>query len=232
MKILIAEDDLTSRLMLTAFLKAAGYEPLALETGQAAWELLQQPDAPRLVLLDWEMPGLDGLEVCRRVRQLNSSDPAYIILLTARGKKGDIVQGLEAGANDYIPKPYDPDELRARISVGRRVLNLQTELLEREKFEGVIEMAGAACHELNQPLQIMCGLLELLMMESQEADPIYKKLEEIKAAADRIAVLTGKMMGITKYHAKDYLGGKSRIVDIEKSSRLDDELREMEIRSI
>jgi diguanylate cyclase (GGDEF)-like protein len=130
MKILIAEDDLTSRLILTAILKKWGFDPVAAEDGGAAWDILQKPDAPRLLLLDWNMPGLDGLEICRRLRENDSRNPPYVVLLTARGEKGDIVQGLEAGANDYVSKPYDHEELQARIRVGQRMLDLQSRLME------------------------------------------------------------------------------------------------------
>ena len=130
MKILIAEDDFTSRGILTAVLKKWGFDPVAAEDGSAAWNLLQQPDAPGLVLLDWNMPGMDGLEVCRRLRANDSRNPPYVILLTARGEKGDIVRGLEAGANDYVAKPYDNEELQARIRVGQRMLELQSHLME------------------------------------------------------------------------------------------------------
>lgn len=132
MKILLAEDDLTSRSMLAAILKKWGYEPVVSEDGNAAWEALQKPDAPRLLLLDWNMPGLDGLEVCRRLRKKETSDPSYVILLTGRDAKSDIVEGLEAGANDYIAKPYDNAELQARIRVGQRMLELQARLLETQ----------------------------------------------------------------------------------------------------
>jgi two-component system cell cycle response regulator len=132
MKILLAEDDFTSRTMLTAILKKWGYDTLACEDGTAAWEALQQPDAPRLVLLDWNMPGLEGLDICRRLRKKETNDPSYVILLTGRGEKGDIVRGLEAGANDYIAKPYNNAELQARIGVGRRMLDLQASLLETQ----------------------------------------------------------------------------------------------------
>ena len=130
MKILIAEDDLTSRLILTAILKKWGFDPVAAADGDAAWEILQKPAAPRLLLLDWNMPGLDGLQVCRRVREIALRNPPYVILLTARDEKCDIVQGLEAGANDYVAKPYDKDELLARIRVGQRMLELQANLME------------------------------------------------------------------------------------------------------
>ncbi len=130
MKILIAEDDFTSRSILTAILKKWGFDPVVTEDGEAAWEVLQRPDAPRLILLDWNMPGMDGLEICRRLKDIGSSNPPYVILLTARGEKGDIVQGLEAGATDYVSKPYNNEELQARIRVGQRMLDLQSRLLE------------------------------------------------------------------------------------------------------
>jgi two-component system, cell cycle response regulator len=132
MKILLAEDDFTTRTMLTAILKKWGYDTVACEDGNVAWAELQKTDAPRLALLDWNMPGLDGLEVCGRLRKKETNDPSYVILLTGRGEKGDIVRGLEAGANDYIAKPYNNAELQARIGVGRRMLDLQSSLLETQ----------------------------------------------------------------------------------------------------
>lgn len=130
MRVLIAEDDFTSRSILTAILKKWGDDPIVTKDGLDAWNVLQQPDAPKLVLLDRDMPGMEGAEVCRLLRKIDSSDPPYVILLTARGEKGDIVQGLDAGANDYIAKPYDNAELQARVGVGRRMLELQARLRE------------------------------------------------------------------------------------------------------
>jgi diguanylate cyclase (GGDEF)-like protein len=130
MRVLIAEDDLTSRSILTAILKKWGHDPVVTRDGREAWDALQAPDAPKLVLLDWNMPELDGPDVCRRLRERESSDPPYVILLTGRGETADIVIGLDAGANDYIAKPYDAAELQARIQVGRRMLELQSRLIE------------------------------------------------------------------------------------------------------
>jgi two-component system, cell cycle response regulator len=128
MRVLIAEDDLTSRIILDGVLKKWGYQTEVVVDGAIAWEALQRPDAPNLLVLDWNMPGMDGIEVCRRIREKSVSNPPYVILLTARGEKADIVKGLDAGANDYISKPYDNDELRARLRVGQRMLELQSEL--------------------------------------------------------------------------------------------------------
>lgn len=128
MKLLIAEDDLTTRIMLVAETANWGYKPVAVADGKAAWQVLQGDDPPRLLLLDWEMPGLDGVALCQRIRRRQTSDPPFIILLTARTATADIVEGLGKGANDHIAKPFDNAELQARLQVGRRMLDLQADL--------------------------------------------------------------------------------------------------------
>lgn len=130
MRILIADDDATSRLVLAGVLKKYGHEIVVTSDGDEAWQAMQRADAPRLAILDWMMPGLAGVEVCRRIRSLNSDEPPYLILLTSLGEKADIVAGLEAGADDYLAKPFDSGELRARVDVGRRVTDLQAKLRE------------------------------------------------------------------------------------------------------
>ena len=130
MKVLIAEDDSISRRMLEAFLVKWGYEVMVATEGEEAWGILQGNDAPRLAILDWMMPGRDGIDICRSIRQRKGRPYTYILLLTARGQKEDIVQGLEAGADDYVTKPFDPYELRARLRAGRRIVELQEQLLQ------------------------------------------------------------------------------------------------------
>ncbi|RPH48657.1 MAG: response regulator [Desulfobacteraceae bacterium] len=217
MKILIAEDDFTSRTMLAAVLAKLGYEVISTCNGEEAFDKFQKDDAPQLAVLDWEMQGLDGISLCRKLREQERKEPLYLILLTARGESEDIVKGLEAGADDYIAKPYDNAELQARINVGRRIIMLQNEMREREKFQGVLEMAGAVCHELNQPLQVVSGYSEMLLMGLKTGDPNYEKLETIKTGIDRIGELTHKIMKIARYQSKPYL--KSKIIDIEQASR-------------
>ncbi len=131
MKILIAEDDSASRAMLAGALKKWGHEPIEAEDGEAAWRVLQQPDAPLLAILDWIMPGMDGLDVLRRVRSIETDRPTYILLLTGKQGKGNIVTGLEAGADDYVTKPFDPEELRARVQVGRRMVEIRERLIAK-----------------------------------------------------------------------------------------------------
>jgi diguanylate cyclase (GGDEF)-like protein/PAS domain S-box-containing protein len=128
MKILIAEDDITSRSLLKVLLVKHGHEVVETENGAEAWQAMQLPDAPRLAVLDRLMPEIDGLDVCRRIRARETDRPPYIIMLTTKGEKADIVAGLEAGADDYLPKPYDPGELHARVDAGRRLIEMQAML--------------------------------------------------------------------------------------------------------
>jgi sigma-B regulation protein RsbU (phosphoserine phosphatase) len=151
MKILIAEDDPVSRHLLEATLSKFGYSVVLAADGTQAWAVLQRQDSPSLAILDWMMPGIDGVEICRRVRNLPTATPPYLILLTAKNDKTDVVVGLEAGANDYLTKPFDRSELRARIQVGTQVLELQKALAGR-----VRELEGA----LSQVKQLQ-GLLPI-----------------------------------------------------------------------
>jgi len=121
MKILLAEDNDTVRMVLRAAVSGWGHEIVECADGTQAWESLQRSDAPRLAVLDWMMPGVDGPEICRRLRKSPGAEAVYVILLTRKDRREDIVEGLDAGANDYVTKPFDHDELRARLMVGVRI---------------------------------------------------------------------------------------------------------------
>ena len=129
MQVLIAEDDPVSRRLLEVHLKKWGYQVVAASDGDQAWRILQQADAPRLAVLDWVMPGLSGPEVCRQVRASAQEPYTYILLLTAKTQKQDLIEGMEAGADDYVTKPFDAPELNVRLRAGRRILDLQAELV-------------------------------------------------------------------------------------------------------
>ncbi len=216
MKILIAEDNQTSRRILEAILVKWNYEVISACDGNEAWEKLQGKEAPRLMVLDWMMPGKNGIELCRMLRRRDNVDPVYIILLTSRDDKNDIVEGLRAGADDYIAKPFDKDELRARIDVGRRMVELQDALVEREKLQVIFEMTGAICHELSQPMQAISGNSELILMSIKENDPFYRNIKTIKDQVDRMGNITRKLKQVTRYKTKDYIN--SKIIDIDYAS--------------
>ena len=133
MKILIAEDDPVSRKLLETLLIKWGYDVVVTCDGEQAWEKLHQKGSPKLAILDWMMPGIDGLEVCRKARKADKTKATYIILITAKGSKEDIVEGLQAGADDYLTKPVNSKELQARLQVGIRILELQKILADRVK---------------------------------------------------------------------------------------------------
>jgi len=129
-RVLVAEDNPVFQTMLCSMLGKWGYETVLARDGQQAWDALQLPDAPRLAILDWMMPGVDGVEVCRRIRATAREPYVYVLLLTARTESNDLVEAMDAGADDYLTKPFNAHELRVRLRAGRRILELQAELME------------------------------------------------------------------------------------------------------
>ncbi len=129
MRILIADDDSVSRRILARFLSQWDYEVVEAADGAGAWALLQQPEPPRVAILDWMMPGMTGPAVCREVRSRGAARYTYLILLTARNQMKDLVEGLDSGADDYLTKPFDMQELQVRLRAGRRILALEADLV-------------------------------------------------------------------------------------------------------
>jgi two-component system cell cycle response regulator len=144
MKILVADDDPLARQLTERVLTRAGYQVFTAEDGLQAVEYLLQKDGPRLALLDWTMPSVDGPDVCRRMRALNEQPYTYLILLTSRESKEDTVSGLEAGADDYITKPCDPEELKARLRAGQRILQLQDKLYHDARHDPLTQLPNRA----------------------------------------------------------------------------------------
>jgi len=159
-KVLIADDDNVNRRILEKFLEKWGYQVLTASDGSAAWEMLQAEDAPRLVILDWMMPGLDGAQICREIRQRNDAFYTYIVMVTAKFQKQDILDGLEAGADDYLTKPFDSSELRARLRSGRRILELHEELLRSRQ-----QLQYQASHDAMTGVWNHGAILEILRAE-------------------------------------------------------------------
>ncbi|HZJ84755.1 MAG TPA: diguanylate cyclase [Syntrophomonadaceae bacterium] len=135
MRILIAEDEPISRILLEDALKKWGYEVIVTKNGEEAWNILQQENSPNLVILDWVMPGIDGIEVCRRVRKKDNKSYVYIILLTARNRQEDIIAGLDAGVDDYIIKPFFDEELKYRLKIGERIIELEQRILNLARID-------------------------------------------------------------------------------------------------
>ena len=153
MKILLAEDDPVQRRLIQSTLRAWGYTTEVCEDGSSAWARIESGAAPNLIILDWVMPGMDGVEICRRLRAQPTPGPRYVMLLTARGEIQDVVQALEAGADDYIQKPFHPEEFRARVRNASRIIELQRSLSARI---GELESALARVNQLQGLLPICC----------------------------------------------------------------------------
>jgi two-component system cell cycle response regulator len=160
MKILIADDDAMSLRLLERTLERAGYDVVPTADGNQASAQLCRPDGPRIALLDWVMPGMDGLEVCRLVRRQRKEQYVHLVLLTSKHSKHDTVAGLEAGADDYLIKPFDPAELKARLRTGLRILELEEKLVEARE-----DMRFKATHDPLTSLFNRGTILELLASE-------------------------------------------------------------------
>ena len=210
MNVLIAEDDFVARRILHRMLEKLGHQVIACENGLKAWEAIQNNEA-RLAILDWMMPKIDGLTLCRKIREERLPEYVYVILLTSNDQKSDIVEGLNAGADDYMTKPYDPYELKARIRSGQRVLKLEddlktttSQLLHSEKLAALGTLAAGIAHEINTPMQYLeyntlflqesfDGILELLKsygrLEGRIASgdgirPLFREIRELEEKID------------------------------------------------
>ncbi|MGM0425087.1 MAG: EAL domain-containing response regulator [Thermodesulfobacteriota bacterium] len=193
MKILIAEDEDISRKTLARGLQKQGHEVVETTDGEQAWQKMQEQDAPGLLLLDIMMPEMDGLELCRKLREAFTWDPPYIILITARTEREDVIRGLEAGANDYVAKPYDFEELRARINVGQRSLETQASLLtEINRHKRTKNQLHDTFNKLNKLVELN---VDGLMVLNQEGKILFLNLAASAMLGQEQDELLGEQFG-------------------------------------
>lgn len=207
MKVLIADDDSISRSLVKVLLTKWGYEVLEAEDGNDAWSILQEEDSPRLLVVDWMMPGLDGPELCRRLREKGEKNYHYIILLTGRDSKEDIIGGLNAGADDYITKPFSPQELEVRLRAGRRILDLQ------ESLQKTLEiMRHQAQHD---PLTGILNHAEILKVLEQE-------LTRGERQHSKLAVIMGDLDHFKKVNdTYGHVAGDAVLVEVARRMKKD-----------
>jgi two-component system, cell cycle response regulator len=223
-RILAAEDNPVFQSMLRSLLTRWGYEAVIARNGYEAWDILQSPDSPRLAVLDWMMPGMDGVELCRRVRSGAREPYVYILLLTARTESQDLVEGMDAGADDYLTKPFNSHELRVRVRAGIRILDLQQQLLEAREA-----LRDQATHDGLTGLLNRSAILEVLETElsrcSREGQPIsvlladldrFKQVNDTYGHIAGDAVLRGSAhrmkVAVRRYDAVGRYGGEEFLI--------------------
>jgi len=214
---LLIVDDVPVNIKVLEKILEREYRTESATNGQDALSIAGSEDPPDLILLDIMMPGFNGYEVCRALKQDDGTKDIPVIFVTAETDDGTLKEALEAGGTDYVRKPVKRIELLARVKAALDQQALTRRLLEEEKFRGVLEMAGAICHELNQPMQAVSGYADLLMLDGLKDDLTHGALKKIRAEIERMAEITRKLMKITRYKTRGYIGDR-KIIDIDRAS--------------
>jgi sigma-B regulation protein RsbU (phosphoserine phosphatase) len=226
MRVLFADDDVIARTLLAAVLSHLGHEGCAAEDGQSAWEMYQASPAP-LVILDVNMPVLDGLEVCRRIRAHPAGRETFVLVVTARDGREDLVAVLDAGADEYVTKPSSPENLRARLEIAERRIEhdrarraAESQLARARWLAGIGETTIALEHEINNPLSALLGHAELLLMDRGLTEDQQTQLRVIREQAARIADVVRRLAKLKNPRTVEYAAG-GRMIDLSKPGRVE-----------
>jgi CheY-like chemotaxis protein len=214
--ILVVDDNPVNVGILQNILDKSGYRTVSATSGAECIEAVSKFD-PDLVLLDIYMPQMSGIEVCTLLMQDNRTNDMPVIFVTANTDNEVLKEAFEAGGADYVCKPVNKVELLARVKSTLTQKKLTEMLFMEEKLNGVLEMAGAVSHEMNQPLQAVSGISELILWDISEDNPLYEHIRKIKEQIIRMGDITRKLMRITTYKTKDYIGDL-KIIDIDKAT--------------
>jgi len=214
--ILVTDDEPINTRILAKSLEKIGHKTASAYSGKECIEKAER-SMPDLILLDIRMPFMSGIEVCRALKKGERTKDIPVIFVTADTDDSTLKEAFESGGTDFVCKPVNMIELLARVNSVLLQQELIKKHVEDEKLKGTLEMAGAVCHELNQPLQYISGASQLLLMELSKDDPRHEKVIRIKQNVDRMGDITHKLMGITSFKRRDYVNG-TMIFDIDKSS--------------
>ncbi len=215
--ILLVDDSPVSSMVVSLILKKnSDYRTVRIWDGTACIKKAKEVK-PDLILLDIQMPGMNGIEVCNILKKNQRTCDIPVIFVTASTDDETLREAFGAGGTDYVRKPVNKIELLARIKSVLLHRKMEKKLMEEEKLKGVLEMAGGICHELNQPMQVVSGYSELLLMDIEKDNSAYPYIKMIKEQTDEMGSITKKLMRITKYETRDYIEG-SRIIDIDKAA--------------
>ena len=217
-RILIVDDDPNVSLLMRLTLSRDGdFDLQVASNGEDALQMADQFH-PDLMLLDLMMPGIDGMEVCRRIKADDNLRNISVIMVTAKREPGDIIKGMNLGADDYITKPFNPEELLARVRVHLRIRMLEQKTAAHRELEAVLKMALTMQHEINNPLTGIMGNSELLSdWRNLPPEEVNKCVDVINQSAKRIRDIVQRMSSVTKVVSAPYLAGKE-MIDIHKSS--------------
>jgi diguanylate cyclase (GGDEF)-like protein len=216
MRVLAAEDNPVFQSMLRTLLRKWGYEAIIAHDGDEAWRILDAPDPPRLAVLDWMMPGMDGVQVCQRLRTTRRDTYTYVLLLTARTESEDLVAGMDAGADDYLTKPFNAQELRVRLRAGRRILDLQDALRRQASHDGLTGLLNrntvlAKLHEEIARQQRESRPLSLLMIDLDRFKSINDTYGHqagdavLRQSAARMTAAARRYDAIGRYGGEEFL---------------------------
>lgn len=222
MRVIFADDDPLSRALTAAVLADLGHEAVGFENGVLAWAAFEQEPAP-LVVLDISMPGMDGIGVCRRIREHARGRETFVLVVTGRDGRDDLAEMLDAGADDFVAKPASPENLRARLAIAERRIRqdearrgAEAELAKARWLAGIGETTIALEHEINNPLSALLGHAELMLMDDDITTEQRDQLAIIQEQAARIADVVRRLAKLKNPQTVEYLAG-SRMIDLSST---------------
>jgi len=215
-RILVVDDNPVNIRLIKTILEKEGYDTVSATDGPAAIETARA-ESPDLVLMDIFMGEMSGLDACRLIKEEKETGDIPVIFVTANTDDAVLQKAFESGGSDYVRKPINRVELISRIRSVLTQRMLVEKIVEHEKLQVVLEMAGAVCHEMNQPLQAVTWATELLLGEIPEEDHLFTAVRDITRNIEKIGTITRKLQGITRYKTMKYVGDM-KIIDIERAS--------------